>query len=113
GINIFAKQGSAVVAVNDGVIRKMGHSPDLGNFIVLEDTYGNRYTYAGLGRLVRESRTVVTKSGKEKRVPVESQELRPRLRALPQRAGKAVPQEQKAEAKADEVAEKLSGEGSI
>jgi murein DD-endopeptidase MepM/ murein hydrolase activator NlpD len=113
GINIFAKQGSPVVAVNDGVIRKMGHAAKLGNFIVLEDTYGNRYTYAGLGKLVHDSRTVVTKGGKEKKVPVETQELRPRLRALPQRAGKAAPQEQKAEAKADEIAEKLSGEGSI
>jgi hypothetical protein len=91
----------------------MGHADKLGNFIVLEDTYGNRYTYAGLGKLVHDSRTVVTKGGKEKKVPVETQELRPRLRALPQRAGKSVPQQQKAEAKADEVAEKLSGEGSI
>ncbi|HEY2480335.1 MAG TPA: lytic murein transglycosylase [Solirubrobacterales bacterium] len=113
GINIFAKKGSPVVAVNDGVIRKLGHSANLGNFIVLEDTYGNRYTYAGLGRLVRNSRTVVTPAGKKKKVPVESQELRPRLRALPSRAGKSVPQEQKVEAKADELIEKAAGNGSI
>ncbi|MBS1884929.1 MAG: lytic murein transglycosylase, partial [Actinobacteria bacterium] len=113
GINIFAKQGAPVVAVNDGVIRKLGHSARLGNFIVLEDSYGNRYTYADLGKLVRGSRTVVTPGGKEKQVPVESQELRPRLRALPRRAGKAVPQEQQAEAKADEAAEMLAGNGSI
>jgi hypothetical protein len=113
GINIFAKQGAPVVAVNDGVIRKMGRSAKLGNFIVLEDTYGNRYTYAGLGKLVRDSRTVVTPGGKEKKVPVESQELRPRLRALPRRAGKVVPQEQKVEAKADEALEKAAGVGSI
>ena len=30
--------GSPVVAVNDGVIRKLGHSPKLGKFVVLEDT---------------------------------------------------------------------------
>ena len=113
GINIFAKKGAPVVAVNDGVIRKMGHSGKLGNFIVLEDTYGNRYTYAGLGKLIRDSRTVVTPKGKERQMPVESQELRPRLRALPRRAGQAVPQEQKAEAKADEAAEELSGEGRV
>jgi murein DD-endopeptidase MepM/ murein hydrolase activator NlpD len=113
GINIFAKKGSAVVAVNDGVIRKMGHSGELGNFIVLEDTYGNRYTYAGLGKLVRDSRTVVTSKGKEKQVPVESQELRPRLRALPDRSGKNVGKEQKLEAKAEEALEKASGDGSI
>jgi murein DD-endopeptidase MepM/ murein hydrolase activator NlpD len=113
GINIFAKKGSPVVAVNDGVIRKMGHSDELGNFIVLEDTYGNRYTYAGLGKLIRNSRTVVTPGGKEKKVPVESQNLRPRLRALPKRSGATVGKEQKVEAKADELLEKASGSGSI
>ena len=87
GINIFSKQGAPVVAVNDGVIRKLGHSDNLGNFVVLEDTYGNRYTYAELGNLVRHHRTVVMPTGKEKRVPVESQNLRPRLRALPGRTG--------------------------
>jgi hypothetical protein len=85
GINIFSKQGAPVVAVNDGVIRKLGHSDNLGNFVVLEDTYGNRYTYAELGGLVRQHRLVVMPTGKEKRVPVESQNLRPRLRALPER----------------------------
>ncbi|HTR74926.1 MAG TPA: lytic murein transglycosylase [Solirubrobacterales bacterium] len=113
GINIFAKQGAPVVAVNDGTIRKIGHSAKLGNFIVLEDTYGNRYTYAELGKLIRDGRTVVTSDGKEKSVPVESQELRPRLRALPRRAGKAAQQEQKVEAKADEALEKAAGDGSI
>ena len=85
GINIFAKQGAPVVAVNDGVIRKLGSSPGLGRFIVLEDTYGNRYTYAELGELVRDHRLVVMPTGEEQRLPVESQDLRPRLRALPDR----------------------------
>jgi hypothetical protein len=111
GINIFAKKGSPVVAVNDGVVRKMGRSAKLGNFIVLEDTYGNRYTYAGLGKLVRRSRTVVTAGGKEKKVPVESQDLRPRLRALPRRAGAGAGQ--KVEAKADALLEKAARNGSI
>ncbi len=85
GINIFAAAGAPVVAVNDGVIRKMGRSEKLGNFVVLEDTYGNRYTYATLGELVRDKRLVVMPSGEEKRLPVESENLRPRLRALPER----------------------------
>src|SRR6476659_4040073 len=85
GINIFSKEGAPVVAVNDGVIRKLGSSERLGNFVVLEDTYGNRYTYAELGNLVRDRRLVVMPTGQEKRVPVESQNLRPRLRALPGR----------------------------
>ena len=56
---------------------------------------------------------MVTPGGKKKKVPVESQELRPRLRALPQRLGKAAPKEQKVEAKADELLEKASGTGAI
>ncbi|HYJ22590.1 MAG TPA: lytic murein transglycosylase [Solirubrobacterales bacterium] len=86
GINIFSQEGAPVVAVNDGVIRKLGNSPQLGKFVVLEDTYGNRYTYAELGEVVREHRLIVMPTGEEKRLPVESQDLRPRLRALPERA---------------------------
>ena len=78
GINIFAKRGAPVVAVNDGIIRKLGSSPELGKFIVLEDTYGNRYTYAELGGVVRDHRLVVMPTGEEQRLPVESQNLRPR-----------------------------------
>jgi len=85
GINIFAAQGAPVVAVNDGVIEKMGHSPRLGNYVVLQDAYGNRYTYAELGHLVRKHRSVVMPTGKEHRLPLESENLRPRLRALPNR----------------------------
>jgi hypothetical protein len=85
GINIFAAEGAPVVAVNDGVVRKIGNSEKLGKFVVLEDTYGNRYTYAALGELVRDERLVVMPSGAEKRLPVESENLRPRLRANPGR----------------------------
>ncbi|HWC08925.1 MAG TPA: lytic murein transglycosylase, partial [Solirubrobacterales bacterium] len=85
GINIFAAKGAPVVAVNDGVVRKIGSSEKLGKFVVLEDTYGNRYTYAALGELVRDERLVVMPSGAEKRLPVESENLRPRLRANPGR----------------------------
>jgi hypothetical protein len=87
GINIFSAQDAPVVAVNDGIIRKLGESAKLGKFIVLEDTYGNRYTYAELGTIIRDHRSVVMPTGDEKRLPVESQDLRPRLRALPKRSG--------------------------
>jgi murein DD-endopeptidase MepM/ murein hydrolase activator NlpD len=86
GINVFSDAGAPVVAVNDGTIRKLGRSPKLGRFIVLEDTYGNRYTYAELGRIVRQGRTTVSPTGKETTLPVESQDLRPRLYALPKRS---------------------------
>ncbi len=91
GINIFTREDAPVVAVNDGVIRKLGDSPKLGKFVVLEDTYGNRYTYAALGKLVRGQRMVATPTGKEKRLPVESEDLRPRLRALPGRSPEQQP----------------------
>jgi murein DD-endopeptidase MepM/ murein hydrolase activator NlpD len=86
GIDIFAAAGSPVVAVNDGVIRKLGDSKRLGRYIVLEDAYGNRFIYAGLGNFVRDRRSVVVPSGREKRVPVNSQDIRPRLYALPNRS---------------------------
>jgi Transglycosylase SLT domain/Peptidase family M23 len=85
GINIFAAEDAPVVAVNDGVIVKMGSSDKLGRYVVLRDAYGNRYLYAKLGTIVRDHRTVVMPTGKEKRIPVDSQNIRPRLYALPGR----------------------------
>ena len=50
-IDIFASKGSPVVAVNDGVIKKIGRNKKLGRHVVLQDVYGNRYTYAHLGQV--------------------------------------------------------------
>ncbi|HEX8689295.1 MAG TPA: lytic murein transglycosylase [Solirubrobacterales bacterium] len=85
GINIFAAEGAPVVAVNDGIVVKAGESERLGRYVVLRDAYGNRYTYAKLGKLVRNRRLIVMPTGEEKRVPVDSQNIRPRLHALPGR----------------------------
>jgi hypothetical protein len=49
GIDIYARKGAPVVAVNDGVIKAIGHSKKHGHYVVLQDVYGNRYTYSGLG----------------------------------------------------------------
>jgi hypothetical protein len=35
--------------VNDGVVRKIDRNEKLGRYLVLEDAYGNRFTYAQLG----------------------------------------------------------------
>ena len=51
GINIYSKRGAPVIAVNDGVIKAVGQSKTLGRFVVLQDVYGNRYTYSRLGRI--------------------------------------------------------------
>jgi murein DD-endopeptidase MepM/ murein hydrolase activator NlpD len=48
GINIFSRQGAPVVAVNDGAVKQIGHSKRLGDYLVLQDSYGNRFTYAQL-----------------------------------------------------------------
>ncbi|HEV7363505.1 MAG TPA: lytic murein transglycosylase, partial [Solirubrobacteraceae bacterium] len=50
-VDIFSRAGAPAVAVNDGVIRRVGTSKKLGRYVVLEDVYGNTYTYAHLGRV--------------------------------------------------------------
>jgi len=87
GINIFSHQGAAIVAVNDGVIKVIGESPKLGKFIVLEDAYGNRYTYAELGQILRGGGGVLAPNGSGQPL-VDTQNLRPRVYAYPQRTAK-------------------------
>ena len=53
GVNIYARSGSPVIAVQDGRIVRMGANARLGRFIELRDVYGNTYTYAHLARLAR------------------------------------------------------------
>ncbi len=50
-INIYSRRGAPVIAVNDGVVKKVGRSKKLGRYIVLQDVFGNRYTYAHLGQV--------------------------------------------------------------
>ena len=54
GINIYAKPGAPVVAVQDGKIVKIGNNARLGNFVQLRDVYGNTYTYGGLKKIARQ-----------------------------------------------------------
>jgi hypothetical protein len=54
GIKIFARSGAPVVAVNDGRIVKVGQNRKLGRFVVLQDVYGNIYTYAHLKNVVEK-----------------------------------------------------------
>ena len=51
--NLFAKQGSPVIAVNDGKVIKIGYSKALGHYLELQDATGNVYTYAQLGSVAR------------------------------------------------------------
>ena len=47
-LRIYSRPGAPIVAVNDGVVRKVGD-----HLIVLEDAYGNRYTYSNLDATAR------------------------------------------------------------
>jgi soluble lytic murein transglycosylase-like protein len=49
GTSIYAKQGSPVIAVNDGKVVKLGENARWGRFVQLQDATGNIYTYADLG----------------------------------------------------------------
>ena len=52
GVKIFAKKNSPVIAVNDGKVVKVGyHDRQLGDYIELQDSTGNVYTYAHLGSI--------------------------------------------------------------
>ena len=50
-INIYSSLNAPVVAVNDGVIKKIGDNPKLGHYIVLQDAYGNQYIQLASGQL--------------------------------------------------------------
>jgi Peptidase family M23/Transglycosylase SLT domain len=52
-IDIFADSGSPVVAVNDGVVKRVGSRAGHGYRLVLQDVYGNRYKYAHLDKVSR------------------------------------------------------------
>lgn len=48
-INVYARRGAPVIAVNDGRVVKIGENERLGRYVVLQDVYGNRYSYSHLG----------------------------------------------------------------
>jgi hypothetical protein len=93
GINIYSEDQAPVIAVNDGVIREIGESRRLGNYVVLEDSYGNRFTYAQLGEVAE-----VYPVGKDRKISDASFESAPgdgegaerrRLFAFPERQADA------------------------
>jgi hypothetical protein len=87
GINIFAKAGSAVVAVQDGKIVKVGNSRRLGNFVQLRDVYGNTYTYAGLKKVV--TKVPVPKKKAQSKASIDKELSLPKDDAAPRVAASA------------------------
>jgi hypothetical protein len=51
--SIAASAGAPVVAVQNAEVVKTGHDAALGRFIELRDAFGDNYTYAGLGGVLR------------------------------------------------------------
>jgi len=49
GTVIYSQPRAPVIAVQDGEIVEIGHSPTLGRFVSLRDAFGNTYVYAQLG----------------------------------------------------------------
>ncbi len=52
-IEIYAKAGSPVISVNDGRVVKLGTSERLGRYVIVQDVYGNTYTYGHLGSVAK------------------------------------------------------------
>ncbi|HEX6027346.1 MAG TPA: lytic murein transglycosylase [Solirubrobacter sp.] len=52
-IEIYAKAGAPVIAVNDGKVLKLGSSKRLGRYVVVQDVYGNTFTYAHLKTIAK------------------------------------------------------------
>ncbi len=107
GINIYAKAGSPVIAVQDGRIVKIGNDDRLGNFIMLRDAYGNTYTYGRLKKLahkypVPKSQTVTPEPGRQGAQALEGPEAdrrrRRRARRRPRRRTRRRPADAQAAA---------------
>ncbi|MGI9097400.1 MAG: lytic murein transglycosylase, partial [Solirubrobacteraceae bacterium] len=54
GIDIFARAGSPVIAVQDATITAIGRSERLGRFVRVRDAYANTYTYAHLKKIATQ-----------------------------------------------------------
>jgi hypothetical protein len=51
GVKIYSRVNAPAISVQDSTVVEIGKSKKEGNFIVLEDNYGNHYKYANLGSI--------------------------------------------------------------
>jgi murein DD-endopeptidase MepM/ murein hydrolase activator NlpD len=94
GMAIYSRTGAPVVAVSDGVIKRVGRSRRLGRYVVLQDAYGNRYTYGGLGKVSRYHPVPREDAGDERleaRVVAARRPERSERTASPRRRARARP----------------------
>ena len=91
-LNIYAKPGSPVIAVQDGTILKMGETARLGKFVKLRDVYGNTYTYGNLKKLAAvipvPKPEKVSKAAVRKELRLPARDPKP---VAPASAGRQVP----------------------
>jgi murein DD-endopeptidase MepM/ murein hydrolase activator NlpD len=80
GIKIFSREGAPIIAVNDGRVVKLGRNKRLGRYVMLQDVYGNTYTYAHLGEI---SRTYPAPKRRSARKPTRDADRRKDTAAKP------------------------------
>jgi murein DD-endopeptidase MepM/ murein hydrolase activator NlpD len=97
GINVYAKDGSAAIATQDGKVVKIGKTKRLGRFIQIQDVYGNTYTYAQLKKVA--SAYAVPKAVKVSKAQVDKELGLPKKDPKPTTAASAGTQPKAATAK--------------
>ena len=101
GINIYAKAGSPVIAVQDGRIIKIGNDDRLGKFIMLRDAYGNTYTYGRLKKLAHKYPVPKSQSVTQSQVDKELKLSKDPKPTAPASAGSQAPAKASAKLPAD------------
>jgi murein DD-endopeptidase MepM/ murein hydrolase activator NlpD len=101
GINIYAKAGSPVIAVQDGRIVKIGNDDRLGKFIMLRDAYGNTYTYGRLKKLAHKYPVPKSQSVSQSQVDKELKLSKDPKPTAPASAGSQAPVKANAKVPAD------------
>ena len=95
GINIYAKAGSPVIAVQDGRIVKIGNDDRLGKFIMLRDAYGNTYTYGRLKKLAHKYPVPKSQSVTQSQVDKELKLSKDPKPTAPRSAGSQAPRDRR------------------
>lgn len=68
---ISVPAGAPVIAGADGRVVAIGESPSLGRYVTIEDSYGDRFTYAHLGRLATLYPVLVPRGQSARRLAME------------------------------------------
>jgi murein DD-endopeptidase MepM/ murein hydrolase activator NlpD len=80
-IRIYSRKGAPAIAVQDGRISRIGHTRKLGNFVELQDSYGNAYLYAGLGKVAQTYPFPKERKAKRRELALPEGDPRPRRAA--------------------------------